>query len=407
MGDPGTYLSEKAVFTDPQTGRRVIRWTASDAKDQHLYFTSPSVTADDRWIVFLTERTGHPNLAVIDRRSGGIRMLTNNTSGLLRSYVYATGGETGLSKASPCLDAAHGVIYYIANQAVWRLDLPDGRPQELWPLPQTDGAAWWSAFNHVSPDGHTLCVPLTDPRAFAEADTHTHQHDQMRDVPRTMREAGLVSRLYAIDTTTGIASVLAEVPVWVTHVQFDPAGTGRIVFNSEGHGRDQGRYGNPRIWVIEPGGRPRPLFDQSPAEYVSCCHENWTPDGRGIVYHGERWLPEGGGVGFVAVRDFEGHVLFDASLPKMRYGHATPMPPDGRRVVIDGVDRCVSLLTATEAGGWRLEHLCRHDTDRSMRDQDAHAHPLVTTRGTSIIFTSDRENSCNVYEVICPDLTYG
>ena len=53
----------------------MIRWADSQEKDQHLYFTSPSVTDDDRWLVILSERTGHPNIFAIDRTDGELRHL--------------------------------------------------------------------------------------------------------------------------------------------------------------------------------------------------------------------------------------------------------------------------------------------------------------------------------------------
>ena len=64
------FPCERTESKDPDSGRTVIRWTASSARDNHLYFTSPSVTADDRWLVFLSERTGRVNLFSIDRATG-------------------------------------------------------------------------------------------------------------------------------------------------------------------------------------------------------------------------------------------------------------------------------------------------------------------------------------------------
>jgi Tol biopolymer transport system component len=43
--------------------------------------------------------------------------------------------------------------------------------------------------------------------------------------------------------------------------------------------------------------------------------------------------------------------------------------------------------------------LCRHDS--SYDNQDAHAHPLTTATGRSVIFTSNRTGYCQVYEVSC------
>jgi Tol biopolymer transport system component len=42
--------------------------------------------------------------------------------------------------------------------------------------------------------------------------------------------------------------------------------------------------------------------------------------------------------------------------------------------------------------------LCRHDS--TCVDQDAHVHPITTPAGRSVVFTSDRDGRCNVYEVL-------
>lgn len=80
--------SERLTYLDAKTGVEVIQWTLAACKNHHLYFTSHSVTADNRWLVFLSERDGHPNIYAIDRGDGGIRRLSKNRDGLLRSYVY-------------------------------------------------------------------------------------------------------------------------------------------------------------------------------------------------------------------------------------------------------------------------------------------------------------------------------
>ena len=89
--------NERATYRDPDTGATVIQWTNAPCTNHHLYFTSFSVTQDDRWLAILSDRDGHPNLYAIDRRDGAIRRLSNNQNGLLRSYVYPQGGLRGLS----------------------------------------------------------------------------------------------------------------------------------------------------------------------------------------------------------------------------------------------------------------------------------------------------------------------
>lgn len=379
---------ERSTYADPGTGATVIQWTSAPCTNQHLYFTSLSVTADDRWLIFLSDRDGHPNLYAIDRREGAIRQLSHNTRGLLRSYVYPQGGLTGLSKASPCLDPVNNRLFWIQDDQVRSIDLdaPDAGERMVCDLPPQ----WYGAYTHVSPDGKTFCVPCTDPRAFGSEKT---QWEQLLQVPARMKTQGLKTRIYLVDVASGQARIAAEVPFWVTHVQFDPAGTGRIVFNLEGHSFIDGK-GVPlpdRIWCLEPDGRFRPLAEEPKGEWRS--HENWAPDGQGIVYHGVRH-----GKAFVASRTWEGKLLHESSIEGVEFWHATGAI-DGRRMFVDRRDGMIAVLDPGAAEN-RLVNLCRHDT--TYDNQDAHAHPITTPNGKGIIFTSNRSGHCQVYEIAVP-----
>ena len=380
------YQPERTTFLDPDTKATVIQWTSAEVKNQHLYFTSPSVTADGRWLVFISERDGQPNLFTANRANGEIRRVSDNRRGLLRSYVYPQGGLQGLSKASPCLDANHNRIFYIQDQTVYAVDLDDECrvPRAVWQLPEN----WYSAFNHVSPDGRTLCVPCTDPRAFLDkADT---QWEQMDKVPLRMGEQGLKSRIYLIDIASGTSRLAAEVPFWVTHVQFDPAGSGRIVFNLEGFGPDRKPLPG-RIWCLDANGEVRPLAAEELGEWRT--HENWSPDGKCIIYHGNK-----NNSNFLAARSWDGQLLWSVDMAGISVYHATGAL-DGKSLFADQPDGFISKINPFVTGE-KITHLCRHDT--SIADQDAHAHPLITGDGKSLVFTSNKSGQCQVYEVILP-----
>ncbi len=379
--------AERLTYRDPATGAEIIQWTQAPGKNHHLYFTSHSVTADGRWLVFLSDRDGHPNLYKIERADGSIRQLSDNRCGILRSYVYPQGGLSGLGKASPCLDPVRNRLLYIRDDQVFRVDLdaPDAGEQRLCSLP----GGWYGGYTHVAPDGKTFCVPCTDPRAFAD---EKNQWEQLNQVPSRMSRLGLCTRLVFIDVESGAARIAAEAPFWVTHVQFDPAGSGRMVFNLEGH--DKGSPLPDRIWCLETDGSFRKIAAESEGEWRT--HENWAPDGKSIVYHGLR-----NGRSFVAARTWEGELLHETSIGGVEFWHATGFP-DGRRLVLDRCDGMISLLDpCAEQPDQRLVDLCRHDT--TTEDQDAHAHPLACLDGRSIVFTSNRGGHCQIYEVPVPN----
>lgn len=386
---PALLPAERSTYRDAATGAEVIKWTSAPATNQHFYFTSPSVTADDRWLVFISDRDGHPNIYSIRRENGVIRRLSDNSGGILKSYVYPQGGRRGLNKASPCLDAVRNRVYYIRDDTVYRVDLDAAEPleHEICRLP----VGWVGAFTHISPDGRKLCVPCTDPRAFI--DPAADQWEQMRRVPPRLREKALVSQICLIDTEKRTLLRVVKVPFWVTHVQWDPAGSGRVIFNQEGFAEGTGHPPHNRIWCLETNGAFRPLSPEPEGEWRS--HENWTPTGSGIIYHGGR-----AGRTFLAERTWEGELRYELAMEDIQMYHATSTI-DGRHLLVDKPDGYIALIDPRASGVQpRVRNLCRHGT--SIVNQDAHAHPITTPRGGSFIFTSDRSGNCQVYEAKLP-----
>jgi len=373
-----TWASECTEECDAVSGHRVVRWTNSPAKDQHFYFTSPSVTADNRWLVFISERTGHPNIMAVDRQSGEIRQLSDNRAGLLKSYVYPLGGCEGLSKASPCLDETRGIVYYIQDNRVMAVEIASGCVRGLCALP----AGWITGFNHVSSDGRYLGVPCASAGAFV--DPAAGQGAQMWNVMARFYGGRHASRILRIDTRTGAWETWAEVPFWVTHVNFDPTSSDRLTFNQEG-----GPVVACRIWCLERDGRWRKLFNQGPDTHVN--HENWAPEGGAVVFHGLR-----GGIPFVESRDWHGRVLRSSPVADMPGGHVTPgATPD--EFITDGIGDLISLLRVDANSRVQVSTLCRHGSRAA--EQDTHAHPLLGPDRRSVVFTSDRAGLADVYEV--------
>jgi Tol biopolymer transport system component len=378
--------AEASRSADPLTGRTVTRWTSSPAKDQHLYFTTPSVTSDGRWLVLISERSGHPNLYGLERATGRMRPLTANASGTRRAYCYPYGGEAGLSKPTASLDPVRGRAFAVVDDQVIRADLESGESAPLAPLPERG----MTAFTHVSPDGRWLCLPLTTPiEPFLEP--AATQGEQMRLLWPHISAGRIETKLWLIDTETGAARVWATLPFWVTHVQFDPTGGGRAIFNSEGRWQNQAEI--PRIWRIDAEGRTRPLFPQVAPE--RCGHENWAADGSAVVYHGDD--DQGS---YLARRDWEGLLLERLDVSDIATHHATP-DATGRGYYVDARDGIIYHI-GLEGGQRRLDPVCRHDTS-DFHDQDNHVHPILAPDGRSLVFTSKRAGFADVYEVSLED----
>lgn len=199
--------------------------TRGPGNNQLLYFTSTSLLCQNKWLVFISDRTGSPNLYWMDLETGEERALTAQSEGYLYSYVYFDGNPyRGLGKASVSLDAERGIVYYLQGRSVMQVDL-HGNARELCRLPQGQ----LTGFTHVSADGSLLCVPTVDEDAFCVG-----QGDRNPGIDLRTREKGLSSYLRVFDTHTG-EEVLCE-PVsgaWITHVQFCPTDNHKILYNHE------------------------------------------------------------------------------------------------------------------------------------------------------------------------------
>lgn len=399
------------------------RWNA-----QHLYFTGSTQTSDARYLVVLGDRD-HPargpydpqaavNVFALDRTDDTVARLSANSDGIQRSYVYFGGHDgRGIAPASVALDAENGTVYYLQGASIHRSDLGDGPPSEIARVPR----GFVTGYGAVSADGSRYCLPAVPDGAFAD----------LKAIDRGVREAGLSSRVWIFDTSTGrLVEDLEVAGGWVTHVQFHPGDAEVLLLNHEW----ADRAGERRIWLRDSAGL-RPLRRRDTVtngapvgtdDYVD--HEIWSRDGAWVLYHGT-YAPGDHGL---AGRSFVGRIsLANGSLREVpfppsfvRYGHfaagpgnllvtdgyaeydapgTPPRPSPGR---FDGVD----APPEDDGGSWISQVEVDWDTGRidwvpiarhgsSWWSQDAHPHPTFDLAGKTILFTSDREGFRAVYAV--------
>lgn len=394
------------------------RVTKTDANDQLLYFTSTSVLANDDGLVIISDRTGHPNLFLVDLSSGRETQLTSNEAGTLKSYVYFGGTPYhGFGKASVCLDPHRGVAYYVHGSELRAVDI-DGRERTLAELPPDQV----TAFTHVSEDGSRLCVPTTDARALEGAADHPstgegvpnyyETQDPPYDVDERVQVEGLSSYIRVYDTTTGDEVETVPVPrAWITHVQFSPVDASLILYNHE-YCADPGVR---RLWLWD-GTRHRMLRDEtapganggarSRRDWIT--HETWERDGSHVVYHG------GLGGQYHEPPCIVGRVTPDGSdrrevqLPDdwNQYGHYSVGRPgqlvsDGYYCTpetSDGWGQWISLASVDwDSGAMTWQPLARHGS--SWSTQDDHPHPIFDHACAHVYFTSDHRGIRNVYRI--------
>ena len=371
-----------------------------DANDQLLYFTSTSLLADDRHLVVISDRTGHPNLFCVDMETGCERQLTFGEQGFLKSYVYFDGRPyEGFGRASVSLHPQSGTVYYIQGREIRAVDI-QGNMRVLAEYP----AGQMTAFTHVSTDGTRLCVPTTDERALDGDALLKGKPDY--NIDARVQEEGLSSYLRVYDTGTGEEVLCEEVPhSWITHVQFSPTNNDQILYNHEW----PADCGIRRVWLWDGKEhiRLRPEGDGCSRDDWA-CHEMWARDGQFVIYHGGY----DNGPGYMGCVRPDGSDRVEIAFPQggTQYGHFTVGNPNG--FVSDGYYRQEGDLSQ-RAGVWitlqyvdwkagKMEWipLCRHGS--SWDSQDSHPHPIYNHAADAVYFTSDKDGKRAVYRIDVP-----
>lgn len=412
-------MATGSLHAPPPMNPPVTLVGGSENPAQLLYFTSPSVTADGRELVFLRKTGDNPNLFALDLVHGGERQLTFNREGTLQSYVYFRGRpHQGFGKASVSLDPRRGIAYFLQGDEICSVNR-HGEIRRLNRIP----AGQMTAFTHVSTDGRRLCVPTVDERAFAEestADSGTNlvggkrneviREKPAHDIDERVRREQLSSWLRVYDTADGREILCERVPqAWITHVQFSPVNPNWILYNHEW----PADCGIRRLWLWD-GATHRRLRSEGDDRHREdwTCHEMWEPDGAGIIYHGKFR----DGTAFIGRVSPAGGDNVEIPLPAEyhRYGHFTAGTRRNDLLVSDGYWHPAG---EPENEGWGGEWitlqridwarrtiawipLCRH---HSLWDcQDSHPHPIFGPDEKSVYFTSNAGGGRSICRVDLP-----
>ncbi|MDD4688330.1 MAG: oligogalacturonate lyase family protein [Eubacteriales bacterium] len=377
-------------------GTPIIMAGDDNYNSQLLYFTSTSLSFDDNKLFYISDKNGNPNIYCKNFITGEDTLLTDNSEGYLKSYVYFDGTDyKGIGKASICLDPYREILYYIQGDELRKVD-SSGNITTLALLPKGQV----TAFTHVSGDGKKLCVPTTDARAL--------EYDYLKDgrppydIDQRVVEENLNSYLNVYDTQTGKQLICEKVnKAWITHVQFHPMDSSIILYNHEWPYVDRGIR---RMWLFDGKTHTRlrnPAPDRGRDDWA--VHEMWSEKGDSIIYHGS-YIDGPAYVGRVDMIDLS---LTEIALPDTfkEYGHFTinnnnDLVSDG--YFHDGVRKSPAEFISVQKIDWANKNiewtpLCKHQS--SWCSQDAHPHPIFNHKGDRIYYTSDCDGKLKVYSV--------
>jgi oligogalacturonide lyase len=366
------FPAEIHEYADPTTGARVKRLTAGDAHNHHLYFTASSYTKDGH-IVFGSERTGSPQLFLMQMPSGQIVQLTD---------------EPGLRPQLTCLHPHRDVAYYTTERCVKQVNLQSFATEVLYEAPE----GFRLSLPSITADGSRIAIAYSQKLATS---TETGR------IYSTMAEHYYqrpISCIVTIETDGSGPQVIWGERAWISHVCINPVDRDCVVYCHEG-----GSWVKQRMWVVRASGthqEAQPLMVQRPGEIA--YHEYFTRDGQiGVQMHAP--AAEGREFYHCFMRP-DGSWLRQYRLPGLASGHIQSNSDNSVRIADRAYrapdDRAGEQMMGLYRfdGGWdRVTWLCERGGDFSL--QIGHGHPIFSPDDRWGLFTSNRDGMCQVYTV--------
>jgi hypothetical protein len=114
-----THPPEWREYMGPLTYKRVRQLIYSTAEDYHLYFNKPSVTADGKHLIFISERAGISNLFRMNLQNGEIMQLTD-VRPARTAYWQFTEAVLGVGLCLPAMGNHEQEVFYFERNDLSR-----------------------------------------------------------------------------------------------------------------------------------------------------------------------------------------------------------------------------------------------------------------------------------------------
>lgn len=382
-----THTHPVHAYTDTVTGATVYRLTSLEEHCHHCYFYNQPFLPDGKGLVYVSDRTGHRNLFLLDLESGQREQLTDCRNLTDFHYTVAPDGTS--------------VLYAEANQ-LRCLDLATLRERTLY----VQSYPWnrRGIYPGFSDDLRNVLL------CQIHADDVVPPGRKGWDSFPVQFEAKPRCRLLLLDLANEQETVVLEERVWLGHPQIRPGDHNTLMYCHEGPWNRV----DCRMWLIHADGtgkRPVGYWEPVPGQGAGTRvgHEYFTPDGSHIAF---ACFPEKHGTqGTLRMRNVD--TLAELNLgPYSNYNHFMSSP-DGTLIAGDECGpHSRQLIWIFNVRERREYPLCRHGSSCNPRwnsdngahsTQDAHPHPLFSPDGTRVLFSSDCETTpdgnCAVYVV--------
>ena len=362
MPKGSTHPPESHEFTDANTGVKIRQVTSHPSIHHHPFYYIPAYDDAMRRLIFVSHRTGIPQLFAEIRETGELLQLTDRD-------------DLDEWSIHPSHDGNY--VYFTAGMGGWRIELKSLKEEQLL-------------------DFGTDKIREKGMVGAAMGTTTLSRDDNWWAVPV---KRGDSVQFVVVDTSSGKSEVILERDT-IGHPQFHPDDPTWL------------RYAGPyhsRIWVIRrDGSDDRLVYERNVAKKEWIVHETWRPGSMEILT--ANW-PHG----VIGIDVETGNVrqacTFNAWHPVLNRDGTqmvadTKNPDTGIHLFapLDGTGKPQSLCAseATNAGDhWNVGH-CPYDDGPIdvYAPQHTHPHPNFAPSGKHVIFTSDKSGHAQLYEVM-------
>lgn len=404
------FPSEKKVVQDPQTGVKLAFLTSTPAGDSKVYPTHPQWTSDGEWLIFRSNRV--PGEAMLVNESTGdiVQATEGGYFGMLTlahkdMKLYVMRDPKSPADEQPRYgrnDNDKHIIevdlrMLLADSESGSLKAADAYQRTCAIIPAEMGAGGDMT---LDANGETLYFRI----GREEVAKHLPEGTKIESNfgPRDMG-AGPTG-IASLNLKTGAIDIVTALPFQLGHIQSNPWVTGELVFCWETGGKSP-----QRMWTMQVGGTPEPLYSEAPYEWVT--HEAiitrdevafaimghrpiGTDDNWGVC--GSRDKPTG--LGIINLRSREMRIAGQTrSGSGLWHVHGSPC---GRWAVGDDFNRDVYLIDRSTD----QMKLLTGGHKPTARD---HVHPTFSPDGSRIqiqsAMLSEDDRSMNICIVYLPD----
>jgi oligogalacturonide lyase len=360
MGKGAIFPREETWSVDNASGRRIRQVTNYPSIHHHPFFFVPAYDRAMTRLIFVSYRSGAPQLFFEDRASGDLVQVTDRDD--LADWSIAPSGDGRFA-------------YFTAGPAAWQVNLDTLVETQLADFGNAEmreqgmvGAAMGTTA--LSASGRFWAVPV---------------------------KTGRVTRFVLIDTTQRTTTVFLERDT-IGHPQFCPDDEDLIL------------YAGPltdRVWVTDRSGRSNRRLYAREHRMQWVTHEVWVPGHRSVAFvdwpNGTRLIGLDGSIRWIT-RFPAWHAAPESS--GRRFVCDTTFPDRGLHIysVDDGLAMPLCASNASSEGAhWGGPFPYNDGPVAVEAAQHTHPHPRFAPDGSRVLFTSDRTGHAQLYEVMLED----